>query len=559
MKGVRRVFIAVGFVLTASFLGAQEADLILPEAFREVAPFKLTPEAGRKSEAMARYLEAIFEEESEGPDRALETKRQVLALDPGFTSLAIEVANQYLRRGDSASAIAVLKDGAKAAPQDSDCLVGLSGIYLRQLQKPELAEKFALQALAVSPDSSAPYLLLFEIYKSTGQNARAEGLFARALKRASASASFWLDLADLQLRSGARDDFAGVLAFLERAQSAAGDDAETLVRVGDYFVLCSRLDRALPLYELGLKFSPEMQGLRDKLVICYLQSGDSGSASRLLEEMVKDNPLDLRAYDQLADLQVQAGDFSKALSNARQALLIASEDPRRYLSCIQLAFQARDVNGALDMALDAERRFPEVLEFTLFKALALGQSGRSEEALGVFEQILVDAGTTRPTILNAEFFFSYGVSAEQAGRHAKAAELLKRSIEVDPENSARACNYLGYMWADRNENLDEAEALIRRAVAMEPDNGAYADSLGWVLYRKGKYAEALRELLHAAALLKEDDAVVFEHIGDAHDKLGQTAEAVLYWQKALQMDPENHGLAAKLDKRSAPVAQKPAR
>ena len=72
-------------------------------------------------------------------------------------------------------------------------------------------------------------------------------------------------------------------------------------------------------------------------------------------------------------------------------------------------------------------------------------------------------------------------------------------------------------------------------------NGAYVDSLGWLYFKQGKFDEALTELLRAAELLPEPDAVVFEHIGDACDKLGRRAEAVLYWQKALQLNPAEQG------------------
>ena len=113
------------------------------------------------------------------------------------------------------------------------------------------------------------------------------------------------------------------------------------------------------------------------------------------------------------------------------------------------------------------------------------------------------------------------------------------------------------MWVERSENLDEAGQLIRRALEMEPGNGAYVDSLGWLYFKQGKFEEALTELLRAAELLPEPDAVVFEHIGDAYDKLGRNAEAVLYWQKALQLNPESKTIGAKLDKSAENVAKQP--
>ena len=94
-------------------------------------------------------------------------------------------------------------------------------------------------------------------------------------------------------------------------------------------------------------------------------------------------------------------------------------------------------------------------------------------------------------MLDGQFYFAYGAAAEQAGQVDKAAELLQKSIALDPENSAEACNYLGYMWAERGQKLDEAGDLIKKALALQPDNPAYLDSLGWYYFKKGDLKEAL--------------------------------------------------------------------
>lgn len=556
--GVFLFFLPFFFIATTGF--AQEADLLIPEGFSAPVPLHLRPDFENRAEETARFLQALFEEETDGPDRALDTKRKLLELDPGFTDLAIEVAHQYLRRGEISEAISVLKDAAKAVPQSAEPFVALAGIYLHQLQKADLAEKFGLQALSANPDGSAPYQILFEIYKSGKETQKIESLFAKAIKRNSPDADFWLDLADLRLRAGNRgsNEDSKIVEILDRAQEFAGDHAETLSRVGDYFVLCNHPERAIPLYQLALKLGSSAGGLRDKLAACFIQSGNTLEAARLLEEMLKDNPLDFRIYDQLADLYLRVNEPSKALANLKQAILIAPADPRRYSDLVQLCLRVREPESAIVFAGDAEKIFPKMLEFKFLEALALSEAKRHEEAIKTFEAILVEANISSPSILNADFYFSYGVSAEQAGLFAKAAEALKKSIEIDPANAGRACNYLGYMWADRNENLDDAETMIRRAVELEPGNGAYLDSLGWVYFRKGKYAEALNELLRAAELLQEDDAVVFEHIGDTYEKLGKSAEAVIYWQKAYRLDGENPALSAKLDACASRIAQKPA-
>src|SRR5205823_13410074 len=144
-----------------------------------------------------------------------------------------------------------------------------------------------------------------------------------------------------------------------------------------------------------------------------------------------------------------------------------------------------------------------------------------------------------PEIANARFYFDYGAAAEQAGLYDKAADLFKKAIAVDPSNSADACNYLAYMWAEHNMHLDEAGEMLKLALQADPNNGAYIDTLGWLEFRKGKFDQALSDLLRAAQKLTREDSVVLEHIGDTCAKLNRSAQALDAWQKALNLVPQN--------------------
>jgi Tfp pilus assembly protein PilF len=103
------------------------------------------------------------------------------------------------------------------------------------------------------------------------------------------------------------------------------------------------------------------------------------------------------------------------------------------------------------------------------------------------------------------------------------------------------------MWAEQNTHLEEAEAMVRRALQIESNNGAYLDSLGWIEFRQGKFDQALSDLLHAAQNMTRDDAVVFEHIGDTYMKLNKAPQALEAWQKAAMVDPQNKKLVDKID------------
>ncbi len=111
---------------------------------------------------------------------------------------------------------------------------------------------------------------------------------------------------------------------------------------------------------------------------------------------------------------------------------------------------------------------------------------------------------------------------------------LEKAIKYNPK-SARAYNFLGYLYADNNMKIDESLALIQKALDIEPDNGAYTDSLGWAYFRKGNYRRALEKLLVAEGQLSRanaNDPVVYDHIGDTYLKLGNVDGALKYWRKS---------------------------
>jgi len=550
----------LGFSFSAS---GSQAEFQIPECFAHAVPLELSERAERTAEAHAHYMQAIFEEETEGPDKALETKKRVLALDPGFCDLALDVAQHHLRRGETTEALSILKDAAKASPRDSSAAMALANIYLRQLEKPVLAEKFASIAFDIAPDQSNAFEVLWEVYRATGQNKRVEALFQKALKSENKNPAFWLDLADLRLRDTRRSkrpisqsDWEKILVLVDRAAQNSGKDPEILSRTADYYFACGDATSAVELYKAAFEKNPSITGLKEKLAECHAHTGDNAAAARLLEEVIKENPVNLAAYDQLARVRLRQNELPGALTSMRQALVIAPIDPRRYEDIIRTALRAGDTDTALQYANEAEKRFPYLTGFTLLRAISLSQSNQHAAALMAFERTLIEASNSNPEMLDAAFFLSYGAAAERAGHFVKAAELMKTAISLDPENP-EPYNFLAYMWAERSENLDDAEQLVTRALELDPHNGAYVDTLGWVYFHQGRHEEAVKELLRAASLLESPDPVVLEHIGDAYQKLGKTTEAVMYWQKAHALNPKNPTLVGKLDQHSSKVARQP--
>ncbi len=134
---------------------------------------------------------------------------------------------------------------------------------------------------------------------------------------------------------------------------------------------------------------------------------------------------------------------------------------------------------------------------------------------------------------SAQALFLLGAAHERSGKNAKAVASFQRLLELAPDH-APTLNYLGYMWAELGENLPEAVTLILRAVALDPDNGAYVDSLGWAYFQLGRYQEA-RDHLEWAARLVPDDPTILEHLGDLYVALKDVERARASYKQALDL------------------------
>jgi tetratricopeptide (TPR) repeat protein len=154
--------------------------------------------------------------------------------------------------------------------------------------------------------------------------------------------------------------------------------------------------------------------------------------------------------------------------------------------------------------------------------------------------------------LNHLFYFQLGATYERTKQVGEAEKYFRKALELAPD-FAEALNYLGYMWAERNVNLDESRQLLERAVKAEPKNGAYLDSLGWVYYKLGRLQDALRLIQEAIRYSEEPDATLYDHLGDIFNALNQPDKAREAWRKALTLESidDKEPIRRKLDESSA--------
>jgi Tfp pilus assembly protein PilF len=138
--------------------------------------------------------------------------------------------------------------------------------------------------------------------------------------------------------------------------------------------------------------------------------------------------------------------------------------------------------------------------------------------------------------LTHTFYFQLGSTYERTQKFKEAETYFRKALDLAPD-FAEALNYLGYMWAERGENLEEAHRMIEKAVRSEPKNAAFLDSLAWVLYKMDRPKEALKFLLQAVEQSQEPDPTLWDHLGDIYASLKQTDKARQAWQKSLALEP----------------------
>ena len=244
---------------------------------------------------------------------------------------------------------------------------------------------------------------------------------------------------------------------------------------------------------------------------------------------------------------------------------IGSDDPA-YLQAELGRAGALVASGHTDTAIEVLRRLakdhPDRIEVWNTLGDTLRREERFDEAAKAYDEAI--ARIKGEPEVYWSLYFARGICKERGKNWTGAEADFKTALELYPDQPS-VLNYLGYSYIDRNENLDDALKMIEKAAAERPDDGAIIDSLGWGLYRLGRYDEAVAQMEQAVELMPVD-AVVNDHLGDVYWAVGRTREAEFQWRRALSFaedsmdaDPDRirRKLAVGLDKVLAEEGAKP--
>lgn len=491
--------------------------------------------------ALSSFAAGLSSELRRNENDALESYFSSIKADPGNQKLALELARKLLRRQEVKKAIQVLEE-VRGAQKSTGTIDALLGVAYHQDKQPDKAIEASESAIKKNPDFILGYRTLFQVYNSRKQDGDALAVLRRAAKRDQVPTIFVLEIAELltaHLRShpeALEAERPLLLDLLQRTEKRGASLPVVQARLAEMYEVAGRADKAAELLKALSAADPSGEA-RQKLLSLHLRSNNRAAAIKEVDLMLREQPTNARLNHLRGALAADEGDTDAAIGFYLKALQFNEQDPRFYPDLAVSYLNAGRPDDALALLAKFRERFKADFVTEFYTALAHGRKQDYASAVRHYTSAEIIAKADEPARLTHLFYFQFGAAQERNKDYASAERTFRKVLEMQPD-FADALNYLGYMWAERGERLDEAYALISKAVAAEPDNPAFLDSMGWVLYMRGQPHEAVPWLTRAVQLTDpkdESDPTLYDHLADAYAKSGNLVAARREYERALRI------------------------
>ncbi|HEV7608161.1 MAG TPA: tetratricopeptide repeat protein [Steroidobacteraceae bacterium] len=402
-----------------------------------------------------------------------------------------------------------------------------------------------LRPLLESPDVSDRLLAAgTDLALETFDFATAHKLADRMLTNEPASGTARAQLARVLTAEG------DAVAAIAVAQEAAALEPDTeRFAYADTLLRLDRVDEARQELE-SMRSDASVRDEADlRLGKLAYQMGDMTEAGRRFGSLIGSQSAAPEAFFYLSSIAEREGRTDLALegysklAEAGAGLVVRGRAARLLLK--------RDERAAAFRLLDehAAKERSEILDVEFAKAALLDDVGRSTEAIALL-QLALERFPDHPGVR-----YQIALMQDKAGMERESVRTFETLLKDRPED-ASLLNALGYSLADRNQKLPRAEAMIRRALLASPDNPAFLDSLGWVLFRRGDIPGALPQLERAYRIFP--DAEIASHWGELLWVSGKQAEARALWARSLARSPESKPLRATIERLTGTKMEPPA-
>ncbi len=514
--------------------------------------------------------------------------------------LRLLAAKRAERRGDSAGALAQWQAAVRADSSSPSLRLGLAKAYSVQ-RNDSLALLNGRRSVLLDSNYVEGHLFLAGLYEGHNDFASAATHLEAAFRESKSPETGW-QLARLYARLGKPEESRRVYQTMADSPTAHPDDVlgwadqvqmlpvkgasdifyTTCMRrwpgneevIGAYAEYLARSGRRAEAERLLREWSashPDSREVPKRYIQLLVAQDRWADADSVWMRIRRESPDDLVEQKGWITYLTRRGQIPLAITNARRLIETQPSDGDLYVLLGQAHAAQGDLHAAaaaFETAASRDSSLEALSELAYAQAslkqyVAAEQTARhglskypgDERLLSLYSAALSSQNKWREAVpalralaerdtTDTDRLFDFGAGLERAGEFDSAVVVFKRLLAIN-RHHADALNYLGFMYADRNVHLAEAESLLTEAVRIEPRNAAFLDSMGWLFFRQGRYQEAKQHLSDAIEI---DDSVaeMHVHLGDVLSALGDRDKAREAYRAALRLDPANRTVERKL-------------
>lgn len=513
------------------------------------------------------YLEAIRLKTQRDYASAFELLQHCLTINPDAGSALYELSQYYLFLKQSEKALSFLERAVRVEPDNYWYGQALSTLYLQQ-GKTEEATALLQSMTKRFPTKLDPAYTLLGIYGQTEDYDRALDILNLLEQRTGRSEQFTMEKFNLYQQ---KNDMQRAFAEIESLVSEYPLDTRYRVILGDAYLQEKRADEAYACYQQVLQEEPDNAMAMYSLLNYYEQTGQTEryraqldtlllnkkveSQTRLNvmrrfivenEQAGRDSTRVITLFDRIMEQEPDDPDMpmlyaqylmSKGMTKQTVPVLyqVIDLDPTNTGARMMLLGEAvrnEDYKQVISLCEGGVQTNPEKLEFYYYLAIAYNQADRIDDVIATCTEAVKHVTKESNRAVVSDFFAILGDAYHTRNQNEQAYAAYDSALVYKPDNIGALNNYAYYLSLEKR-NLDKAEEMSYRTVKAEPTNATYLDTYAWILFEKGKYAEARLYIDQAIKALTEDaEGVVTEHCGDIYYMSGDKEGALKFWKQA---------------------------
>jgi len=446
------------------------------------------------------------------PDKAIEHLQKYLdAQLQSKGQAAYQLLAKILKEQDqSDQLIPRLEELAKKDSRNNHLQFFLADQYLG---KDRLADAEAIFKKALEgAENVTAYVGLAEIYRKTNKPQKLLEVMGKGLKLRNGAEQLQSEIEALSEDEKLLDGLIDVATKQLESEKPELEFGSSLI-LAELSAQANKTDAAVRFYRYGIKLRKDR--------------------SKLLYDKLGSHLLSVDRYAQAAEVYREAADQPS----------LARFKPDYLFSLSQALEMDGKTKEALATIAEAKKTVPDHPLLYFQEAWIHYHSKNWEKAIELFEGVIKKFPKEQRIVRSSQLSLSN--IHVQRGDMKKGEAVLEQVFASNPDD-IQVNNDLGYLYADQGKKLEQAEKMIRKALKAEPENAAYLDSMGWVLYRLEKFAEAAKYLEQATQLESGSDTTIWDHLGDCYQSMKQSEKAKTAWKKALELGEESSSPDKKL-------------